>query len=589
MADGTRRGASRRASISKGSYEVGCREKEPREAVRSMLPIVSALPTITPLGSIPRMENAVLDKGAFHRSAQHMFVRFQKDLSGDSSLNRAPCSQPHSIEGSIHYRQHLFSRLVVILAMSLLISAACGPSRQTGPLGMVFTDIPGASFDMGSAENGADAQPIHTVRLTPFQVTELEITRGQWRNLMKSDPIAIQDEPTAVEDLTWFEIQEFMGRLNDLADGWVYRLPTEAESEYLTRHRRLGLPKPFEWCLDFYSAQYFRTVRSGEVDPTGPMTGSHVVVRNTYSNGFVRMPFPPHLKWPLLGFRVVRQPRSSVGALPTRRTPNPGGVAVEVGPAGIEFVTVPPGEFRRWLTLLEERCANYWVNDTVTISTPFQLSRFQVTQRQWETIVPGRRNKFRGDNRPADSITWEDVDLLVTRLNSLNDGWKYGAPTAAEWEYAFQAGRYWGPEHVPWDDLLPRVRAPTYRLTQTHDVGFTKPNPWGLHEMVGHVQELVLDRGGYGPTSFGDHGRLFTPYHCDPVGVDPIGMYGDGHRVVGGGVQEFANAHVHSFREADDFSHAETMGTGETAFRLARWKLSRGLFSSWQLSRSVRQ
>jgi hypothetical protein len=41
MADGTRRGASRRASISKGHDEVGCREKEPREAVRSMRPIVT--------------------------------------------------------------------------------------------------------------------------------------------------------------------------------------------------------------------------------------------------------------------------------------------------------------------------------------------------------------------------------------------------------------------------------------------------------------------------------------------------------------------------------------------------------------------
>ena len=40
MGDWTRRGSIRWTSISKGDYEVGCREKEPREAVRSMLPIV---------------------------------------------------------------------------------------------------------------------------------------------------------------------------------------------------------------------------------------------------------------------------------------------------------------------------------------------------------------------------------------------------------------------------------------------------------------------------------------------------------------------------------------------------------------------
>jgi hypothetical protein len=36
-------GSVRRASMSKGNHEVGCREQEPREAVRSMLPILTGL------------------------------------------------------------------------------------------------------------------------------------------------------------------------------------------------------------------------------------------------------------------------------------------------------------------------------------------------------------------------------------------------------------------------------------------------------------------------------------------------------------------------------------------------------------------
>jgi len=84
----------------------------------------------------------------------------------------------------------------------------------------------------------------------------------------------------------------------------------------------------------------------------------------------------------------------------------------------------------------------------VTISKPFYLGKYEVTESQWYSVMkyyPPISNG--GDNWPAGSISWNESQKFINELNKLNLG-LFRLPTEAEWEYACRAGTdttyYWG-------------------------------------------------------------------------------------------------------------------------------------------------
>jgi formylglycine-generating enzyme required for sulfatase activity len=95
---------------------------------------------------------------------------------------------------------------------------------------------------------------------------------------------------------------------------------------------------------------------------------------------------------------------------------------------------------------------------------------------------------------PAISMTQHAANKFAEWL-SAKTGEYYRLPTEAEWEYACRAGRATGDD--PLDDYAwyaatsPNEAFPkgTY-----HRVGMKKPNPWGLHDMLGNVMEWTLDQ-----------------------------------------------------------------------------------------------
>ena len=101
---------------------------------------------------------------------------------------------------------------------------------------------------------------------------------------------------------------------------------------------------------------------------------------------------------------------------------------------GMEFVQVPAGEFRMGsesgLADDDERPVT-----RVKISRAFFLGKYEVTQGQWEAVMGSNPSDFKNCGRdcPVESVSWDDVQHFVRKLNGMEGGARYRLPTEAEW------------------------------------------------------------------------------------------------------------------------------------------------------------
>ena len=95
--------------------------------------------------------------------------------------------------------------------------------------------LPAGSFEMGSNENW-DERPVHRVNVPSFLIGKTEVTQGQWKAVMGSNPSFFNTcgDDCPVEQVSWNDAQDFARRLSQKT-GKQYRLPSEAEWEYAAR------------------------------------------------------------------------------------------------------------------------------------------------------------------------------------------------------------------------------------------------------------------------------------------------------------------------------------------------------------------
>jgi len=115
-----------------------------------------------------------------------------------------------------------------------------------------------------------------------------------------------------------------------------------------------------------------------------------------------------------------------------------------------------------------------------------------------------------GDDHPVVMVSWHDAQAFIAWLNKREGTTAYRLPTEAEWEYACRAGTetrfYWGEllksgyanfadrryaNHYSSDTYIHRELDDGFSYTSP--VGSFAPNPWGLYDMAGNVQEWCLD------------------------------------------------------------------------------------------------
>jgi len=189
----------------------------------------------------------------------------------------------------------------------------------------------------------------------------------------------------------------------------------------------------------------------------------------------------------------------------------------------MEFVLIRPGSFL--MGDAKARNADEKPAHKVSITKPFFLGKYEVTQQQWMAIMENNSSGFQGPKNPVEHLTWDDCQAFVAKVNAKlrNSGAKFSLPTEAQWEYACRAGGT--TQYCCGDDeqgLLDYAWFEGNSGNKAHPVGQKKPNAWGLYDMHGNVSEWCADW----------HGK---DYYGKSPAADPTGpAFGDA-RVLRGG------------------------------------------------------
>jgi formylglycine-generating enzyme required for sulfatase activity len=178
---------------------------------------------------------------------------------------------------------------------------------------------------------------------------------------------------------------------------------------------------------------------------------------------------------------------------PSPECPSPPGLG-----ADMVFVMIPAGTFRMGVTrgTGDNRPAH-----EVTISKPFCLGAYEVTQKQYEAVTGANPSSRKGADLPVESVTWEDVERFTSDLNRLDPAAHFRLPTEAQWEYAARGGKAGLYGFGDDESLLPRYGnclGDGDGYPATSPAGRFQPTRWNLHDMQGNVSEWVQDwYGGY--------------------------------------------------------------------------------------------
>jgi formylglycine-generating enzyme required for sulfatase activity len=247
---------------------------------------------------------------------------------------------------------------------------------------------------------------------------------------------------------------------------------------------------------------------------------------------------------------------------------------------GMKFVLIPAGSFQMGSTSSESgRYDDEGPVHQVRITRKFYLSKYEVTQGQWEEVMERNPSSFKNCGRdcPVEQVGWGSVQAFIRQLNAKEGCVEarhaspgcYRLPTEAEWEYAARAGTrtkyHWGndfdcskvmAENDPGSSetkCVSYVKRRGLTADSTAPVGSYPSNPWGLFDMSGNVWEWVND---YWKDSYSSGSQ-----------TDPVGPSGVSYRVYRGGGWGSSAPDCRSAGRSHDSPSGRYAGLG---FRLLR-------------------
>ena len=233
--------------------------------------------------------------------------------------------------------------------------------------GMEMLLVPPGVFVMGMSPGDEAAEPVekpaHEVTLSnAFYLGRTEVTQAQWKGAMQNNPSVhkwtdeglTEQESDAknatdslpVDNVTWNECQKFCAKTSlsfPTAAQWEYacragvRKPTYGAIDDVAWYGKnsqnkshpvakkaanaLGfydmLGNQYEWCADYFAANYFEQCKMGVVDPVGPAqskSGDRVSRGGSWDSdeahnrASFRTMGSPVIQYPNNGFRAARNP-----------------------------------------------------------------------------------------------------------------------------------------------------------------------------------------------------------------------------------------------------------------------------------------
>jgi formylglycine-generating enzyme required for sulfatase activity len=229
----------------------------------------------------------------------------------------------------------------------------------------------------------------------------------------------------------------------------------------------------------------------------------------------------------------------------------------------IEMLLVPPGTFNMGCSASSQGGCSTSESPVhgVTLTSPFYLGRYEVTQAQWIAIMGSNPSFHQGgayvdsDLRPVERVSWNMVQNFNTATG-------LRLPTEAEWEYAYRAGTTTAfhsfagyPNGTNDDTLLGNIAwFCSNECSQTRPVGGKHANAFGLHDMTGNVWEWVND-------------WFSGAYYASSPSTNPPGPATGQYRVLRGGAWGSYSVNCRSSVRGYDEPGAVYVGLG---FRVAR-------------------
>lgn len=165
---------------------------------------------------------------------------------------------------------------------------------------------------------------------------------------------------------------------------------------------------------------------------------------------------------------------------------------------------IEPGEFEMGSPMTgQELQYEEGPQHRVCITRGFWLADTACTQALWQAVMGSNPSHFKGDDQcPVESVSHEDVEQFLKRLQPTCEGHATVLPTEAEWEYACRAGTMTAfsfgntvtPDQVNYNGNHPDGSGEKglYR-ERTVPVKALLCNAWGLYQMHGNVDEWCMD------------------------------------------------------------------------------------------------